>query len=543
MFVRVGIASLELSIASGTRVPLGARGGPKREFTAGLRAPDGTPRPLAQPLWVRVASSDTTVLRLTADSLLVDNEVYRFDSLIAIAPGRASIIVSHPLYRPDTAEVTVETPDVYFVQRGLVTSVGHGNEQLRIDAVGLTFDTLRVSITQRNPGVLRLLTPFVDMMALLAAPYPVRVEGLALGVDTLIASAPGRRSDTLVVTVARPRFLPTLGAPTYGPVTGPLSRHRLEGLELIVQVVDSLAYASIGFRASSPVDLRITSSDPTVLRARPVSPSVATGTYSTIVPIDFLTTGTASLRIEDPAGVYPPIDLPPITVRQGHFEFHEETTAARAVELGTRTASTMIVRSDGGFTGPIRTRFRSTAPAVVRAEPDSANGLEARPMLIGGDAAGTAWVVAEAPGFATDSFPVNVTPTRVMLVGRFDTPALTPEVPLGRLRLFNERDLARNSSEPVTFRLRSLDTTRVQLIDSLIVIPANENISETIRIRTGLAGRAAIEVVDVREGGYRIPRITIGVAIGEAVAGVGAEQEPARPDRSDARAPTASRSP
>jgi hypothetical protein len=161
-----------------------------------------------------------------------------------------------------------------------------------------------ITLTQRHPERVRIAATLpVDLTS---GRRTLRFAGLAVGVDTLVASAPGLLPDTLVVHVSTPRLIVrgrsgerTL--PDSGRVTTPLAVSLFVG--------DSLGRAH--FPLDGPVPLAATSSDAAVLR---VGAAVTVGTSSGgsgDVWVRLLDVGTGTLTFSDPAGRLAPVTIPP----------------------------------------------------------------------------------------------------------------------------------------------------------------------------------------------------------------------------------------
>ena len=118
-----------------------------------------------------------------------------------------------------------------------------------------------------------------------------------------------------------------------------------------------------------------------------------------------------------------------------------------------------------------------------------------------GDRAGTAWIVASAPGVASDSIQVSVAKPTISVAGPFGGRGVVGQSsqPFGgiTLVLVDQYGNARATSETLTFHLESSDP-QVLVTDSEITVQAGSFSSSTANIKYVGAGTAIVRVIDPR---------------------------------------------
>jgi hypothetical protein len=125
--------------------------------------------------------------------------------------------------------------------------------------------------------------------------------------------------------------------------------------------------------------------------------------------------------------------------------------------------------------------------------------------IIGGDRAGRAWIVASAPGVASDSIEVSVAKPTMSVAGPFGGQAVVGQssLPFGgiTLVLVDQYGNVRATSEDLTFHLESSDP-QVLVTDSTITVQAGRSSSSVANIKYVGAGTAFVRVTDPRATPY-----------------------------------------
>lgn len=460
----------------------------------------------------RVSVSDTSVLATPADSVVVDGTALGVGvQLIARTAGTARVAVSREGYGADSVEVTVRaaggvamsffTPTFPSSASGRMrTSVGHIRGRV---SAGLPYfldgPPQDIRLAQRAPQVVRLSDTLL-VQGPGDTPPTFSVTGLAIGTDTVVATATGFAPDTLIVEVGVPGFANVYPLP---PVIRSFERR---------PVGYGFADAGEVYPWSStvaPVAVRVTSSDSSVLRPEPPEPS---GGFPYVSAQG---AGHARLRIESADGSYQPLELPPIEVLPVALyplAFPESTTVR---SLGTRTRA-QIVAGPQGFVewGGVRVLTpRSTDAGVVRLTPTDSVLLPGVFFVESGSQPGRAWIVLDAPGLVPDSISVEVTPSALVVRDATPLTAYEPERWWARLALVDALGNSHFHADSLTFDLTVSDSTVVRLLNAELTLGEWSQGTDPIRLQTLRPGTALVFVRDRRSGAGRFPDLAIPVTV------------------------------
>jgi hypothetical protein len=317
----------------------------------------------------------------------------------------------------------------------------------------------------------------------------LQLFGLRAGTDTLIASAPGFLSDTLLFFVTRPSYFIAAYPPsaTVGAT-----------FALNASTIDSLG----GFYppTSAPGKALVVSSNPAVLR--PASDTILFGGDNGDGGVTIIVAGpgTATLTIRDPSGVSAPATTMPIAVAPAQLLVTSDDpsiSTARTVGMHQLLDATVQIRTGG--TVPDSIHLRSTDPTVARLNV-SAVRLGSNFLIAGGERAGTAWIVASGPGLLSDSMPVSVAAptTYVSVIQGF---GFTGQSTQFSITLVDQAGNARSATETVSFRIVSSDPS-VITADSVITVQAGQYQSNLGALQFKGAGNAVLRAFDDRTVSY-----------------------------------------
>lgn len=462
----------------------------------------GNWHPLLQPLTVRVRVMATGIVQPedTTFTISADQSSSSLLSFRRVATGQAWLVASAPGYRSDSLLLRVTAPALRFTRwdnsRIHKLTVGanqfDGNELIYAGCCPPT--DLAVTITQRHPDVLRIphsaLIPALD--------YYGRVQlstaGLQPGTDTAIATAPGFIPDTLIVVVTTGTYK-VAGYPTTTTVGQPFN--------VSAFVSDSLG--NVAYPFSGSMSVLVTSSDRNVLRPVADTFSIGNSTGGGGIHVDVVGPGMATLTFRDPLGAYRSVTTSPITVAPTSLKIVLGFPGNSSRTLGMRQLQYAGVQLLSGGTIVDSIQLRSSDPTVARPSVSAVasvyNGQSF--SIIGGDRAGTAWIIASAPGVASDSLQLSVgKPTMSVAIPSFGV-AGQSSLPFGgvTLVLVDQTGNARVTSETLTFRLESTDPG-VILTDSTITVPAGSYSSNVANIKFVGAGTAVVRVIDPRPVPY-----------------------------------------
>jgi len=419
------------------------------------------------------------------------------------ASGQTWLVASAPGYRSDSLLVHVTGPALRFVRYDYsnIDRVGVGVDQFtdgnHFLYAGCCQPTdLAITITQRRPDVLRIphstLIPALDYYSR----GPFSVAGLRPGTDTVIASAPGFLPDTLVVAVTTATY--ALGA---YPTTSTVG----QAFGITAFVSDSLG--STGYPVSGSTSVVVTSSNPSILRPASDTFEIGNSTGGGGVRINVVGPGTATLTLSDPSGTYRPLTTTPITVAPTSLVMTSSALPASSTSLGMHQLLDAAVQLRTGGTLIDSIQLRSSDPTVARPSVAALTiEFNGKPFsIVGGDRAGTAWIVASAPGVASDSIQVSVARPTMSVAGPFGGVGVVgrSSLPFGgiTLVLVDQYGNARATSETLTFHLESSDP-QVLVTDSEITVQAGSSSSSTANIKYVGAGTAIVRVIDPRAVPY-----------------------------------------
>ena len=469
---------------------------------------------LVAPLTVTAQSSDPTVVRPQVDTLIVlANDVGVNTAVVPQGAGAAWIRYTAPGYQPDSLHFVVVPPRLQFIEPtgaplstatiGFGQYLGGGGFVLVGTGVVQGPDTINISISQRHPELVSIPPNAMQQSVLPGSRAALEWSGTALGLDTIVASAPGYSPDTLLLYVTTPRFL----------VCPQPAAVRADQLALMsLMPMDS---TGLPHYLAAPVRAVVTSSDTTVLKL--ISDTVAVvnaiscGGGDLRIVVKRL--GSVTLTFTDPAGVYETFVTPPIQVTPAPLVIGLGYPVSHRVSLGmrqrlSRDSVPFVSIHDYEFV-PIPVSVRSTNPAVALVSPpqlllDGTQSIE----VTGGDTTGTAWIVAEGPGAAADSMLVEVGRPQFVVRGRGVGPdtiyAIAVEV---RDHLGNRREAA----EPVVATITSSNFTYLVADSLTLTVPAGAASSGTSPVRYFNSGFGLLRALDSRAAYYRYEPGSTGV--------------------------------
>jgi hypothetical protein len=474
---------------------------PYRIFAVGIDDSLGIRHGVVQPLPIRVhlttpgvlSPADTTVT-MPATGGALQLPFLRGNS------GQTWIVASAPGYRADSLLISVTAAKLAFTRydgSDLATaSLGAGelaDGNLFVNAACCLYTDLAVSITQRHPEALQfphsLLVPAMDQNGGRIQVQPI---GLQPGTDTLIATAPGWIPDTLIYHVT---------TPTYRVVGYPATTSVGSGFRITAYVTDSLG--TIFYPAAGSAKVLVRSSDPAVMHPSSDTLVIGNSTGGGSLGIDVIGPGTATLTLSDPFGLYAAARSAPIIVTPTKLLVrysYPPTAAPRGVGMHQLIDAAVQIAPGGSI--PDSIQLRSTDPTVVQptvsAVPSDPNGTDF--LVRGGERAGTAWIVASAPGLISDSLPVYVGRPVVSVLSQ-PTLGTVGESGLLSVYVLDQTGMGHATSETVTFHIVSSNPS-VITADSTITVPSGEYQSGLVTVHFVGPGSAVLRIVDDRNVPY-----------------------------------------
>jgi hypothetical protein len=467
--------------------------------------PDG-PTVYAESLLVTVSSSDTTVVRIPPSfrQLTIANSgLTHFE---ALAIGRATLSISAPGVPTVEAIIDVApSPKIELTASRTTMGArqttrsgevfGPGAWEWRV-RVPVQASPLTIALSHSAPAIGQTVALDGSAISNIGIPQGATtgyfyVESGDVGVDTIIASAPGFLPDTAILTVTTPHFVADDTT-----ITIPYGYSGLVG----VRLADSLGNV---FFAKEPIRFTVTSSDssrayqPSAIILGPVF-SIAARRNSSLSMIQIGNTGTAIFTYADTAGRMPPFSLTlNIVVNDGIRIVPDNGDPGEISALGRLQRS---AQSLGGAAS-----IASLDTAILKVAPG--NGISGN--LLGGVQTGVTRTVAIAPHYTTAYGPwVEVGEPRLEFTAI--PPTLTPQVAsLFTIVLTDQRGRIRQSHVPVPIRIENL-TDGTVVADT--VVGARTLAPAKVPITFTRPGRFRLAVRDLGSGAsYRADTVSVDV--------------------------------
>lgn len=471
------------------------------DFGVGVADSLGRNHHLVSPVSIRITSRDTTVMAAGADTIVAQaGDIGASVGLTPRSAGQAWVRVDAAGYPPDSGLFRV-VPLRLRIQGSLGASspttigVGQGFDHTII-TTGLRpdTDTLTITVRQRHPE--RVQIPPSDTVQVVGAYGVARIDwaGLALGGDTIVASAPGYTPDTLFVIVT---------TPTYQVCNFPVTIR-----------ADGRAFP--GFVASDsagrmhaplvPTYAHATSSDTAILQVTPDTVGIIDAQCGSSGTLVFPGYGSATITLSDPRGIYKTYVTPPIVVTPAAIVWGLGLQApVDHVALGMRQAmsrdSIPLVQLVGSVGGLATVHFRSTAPAVAHTAISQLQIVEGGSLeILGGDTTGTAWIVAEGPQLTPDSIRVDVGHPQLVIHGRQPGAGIVDTIHDFSLLVRDQLGNRRVPAEDVTADISTSNFSALGVDSTRLTIPAmadESGVSGVYFLNFGV-GAAVIRAIDPR---------------------------------------------
>lgn len=457
----------------------------------------GNGRNRLTPLVVTYTSSDTTVIRVTAADTIPAGLYYTSNARVTfVGEGTASVTASAGGHVGASVNYTVRRPRIRFSS----TSYRIGRRQYRAASDFYIYtphnraDTLPVTITQLHPDRVALSTTSLDIPTGTYFRY-FGLSALEFGADTIVVSAPGYVSDTMVVTVTTPRlYAPSM--PGTATTTSPPGN-------VTVYAADSVntAHYSLDTLVVTPG-----STDSSVVQPLLPSYRILPGQYYVNAQHAYVGPGSARMFFLDSAGTgY----LPDTTDNAVTVTGPSLTLVNSRPRLGMRqngAMSSSYVSVPNNITGnPLVVRLLSTDPSVASV-PDSVvipvGTYFAYFQITAHDVVGTVQIQATAPGYSPATVNQEVTAPRFVLSvpASLRTTSGPQSVYVGAADASGTQHYV---NENVVVTLVS-SSSAVGTIDSTTVtIPAGGYFNNTARFAPQSAGSTQIAASDARTESYR----------------------------------------
>ncbi len=469
------------------------------------------------PLTIHYRSSDTTVVVPSSLTVVVDSGVPAISvRMRPVGPGRAWLVMEPDGYTPDSTpvHVTAYQPRLKFLRHTVSAQVPWSPMYLGVgqtsweDEVDLAQPYVNgapvpVTFTHSSRGVIGIADSASYANGL--PTFHVYVNGLGLGTDTIIASAAGFESDSMVVVVTPATF--RFWNPSPDSVAS-LNTTVFGGITLRAVYTDTAFFEPHSPTSSAFVAL-LTSTDTNVLRVGYDSVTFLDPNATSRARVTPVGPGSASLVLTDPSGRARPTTSVPVTVRPaaihlrygGHSNMPPDVTVGLHQELPDSEA--IYVDSPAPVNAPT-VFLRSTDSTIVQPWVPSLHGLpggtgDGAFSVFGEDRTGTAWIVAYGPGLIPDSIQVTVGQPQFQIYRTQDQPASDVYI---AVRTVDQAGRPRNSLDPVTVNLWSTDAAVLAVDSATLVVPADRGTTPETQLHFVGPGTAAIRVSDSRNVPY-----------------------------------------
>ena len=457
------------------------------------------------PLVVTYTSTNPAVLTVTNSSDTIQTGSF-YANQVQVTPvgvGTAKIIVTAPGHGSDSVTYTVQTPQLNFnFSRNFVGRRQYESSVAYVQTPNNRPVPVTVTITHTSPAVDSLSS---TSLIIPANQYYLffGYAGLAVGSDTLTATAPGYLSTTAIITVTTPKFiaggLPSTALTTSSPAT------------VTVYTADSLGSAH---NSLDTIALNAVSSNAAVVQPTAPVSHLNRGVYYVQPLVSFTGPGTASMIYSDSAGRYAPVTTSSVTVTGPSLSIINYTTMLGMRQNGGVNSAYIQLANPVAVT-PLVVNLVSTDTTVVTVPATVTVPVGATNVyfqITAHDVIGTIQIQATATGYGGTNTSVQVTAPKFVI----STIASTRTTAAPQAIVVYAEDAngtAHYTNENVSVSLAS-SSTAVGTIDSAtVVIPLLTQYNSNARFTPGSAGTTQLTASDVRVQGYHYNAATQNVAV------------------------------
>ncbi|MEA3245169.1 MAG: Ig-like domain-containing protein, partial [Gemmatimonadota bacterium] len=456
-------------------------------FTVYAQDSAGTTHYRTTPLIVALRSTDTTVIKVDSASVTIAAGQYYNNAarLRVIGLGSAYIVATSPGHRPDSTAYTVQMPKLNF--NFYSTTLGRRQTSGVNSYYVYTPDTrtspLAVTFTQKQASVASLSTSGPTIGSGTYYAY-FDASGLAVGTDTVIATAPGYLPDTAFIGVSTTKFTGG-GIPSTANTTNP-------------NYTTTVYAADVNGTAHYVMDtvvLNVTSSDTTVIRPTQAKIRILPGQYYVQPSYAYTGPGSAFLTFTDSAGVYASLTSNTVTVTGPSLVFSTSSVMYGMRQQGSGTD--YYVYTQNNVATPLTVNLVSTdtrvatVPATVTIP---AGSYYAYFNIQAKDTVGTIQVQASASGYGPPT-PMTVQVTVPKFVISTNTSARTTQGPQGiTIYATDANGNAHYTTEAVKVGLTTSSAAVFTTDSSFVTIPAGVYYNNSARWLPGASGGTSAQL-------------------------------------------------
>jgi len=453
-------------------------------------------RPSVDSVTAVLRSSNPAVVQVTDSLVRYNPNGNSFNGAVrAVGPGTAQLTLSAPGYQTATSGViTVRAPRLEITSASLSTGVGL-RQVVSVIRRALPGTPVPVTITIQGPAGVTPLVTTDTIPANVSSRALVVNTGTIIGSDTMIVSAPGLASDTVVLIVGASRVAPSVASSA-----------------LVGQDVDVTAFVRpvVAFSSNIPdvarrfvLSVRDTSIFSVVADTAEIEPPSANAVR--FARVRARRPGSTYLRLTDPTGLFQTdsVLLNAFALQLGGN--------ANFVVMGMREITDEFeayVFRDFGQSDSLWVRLVSSDPSLVQV-PDSvllAPGESFQYFQItSGDTVGAAYVTGSAPGYLPFRWTVNVARSQLVAFANGGALSLNNVRPMSVYTRNASSGDARLSLDTIPVRIRTSNPAVVRLgADSTGSLTPQFLQTDNFGPLEGLAlGTSIIDVEDLRTGLFR----------------------------------------
>ncbi|MFI5232843.1 MAG: beta strand repeat-containing protein [Gemmatimonadales bacterium] len=482
---------------------------PPTAFTVEAYDSVGSAHNRTTPLAVTFTSTNTSVVTVDPTVTIAGGIYYaNTQQVTAVGTGTALIIATAPGHTADTLTYTVVTPQLNLAFSTF--TIGALEHRLPTDFYAYTPNTrttpLTVTLADNHPTVAGLSTTTVTINSGTNIGY-FTFAGLAPGLDTVTATAPGYLPTIAYIRVTTPKLvgggLPSSATTTNPPIT------------VTVETADSLGSAHY---ASDTVVVHAVSSDPSVLQPTLAYFPILKNAYYAQPTINVVGPGTASITYSDSAGLgFLPITSntmtvigPSLSISSANFVLgNRQNTGPNGVYVYTPNpvATPLVVTLTS--TDPsvaIPTVSTVTIPALSNIAYFQINALDAVPA--------TVQIQATATGYGGVSTNVQVTvPKFVIFASATANTTSAPQSITVEAYDNGASPQAHYTNENVTVTLGSSASSVATTDSATVTIPAGSYYHNTSHWIPGVVGTSQLSASDPRLPSYHYSPATAGLTV------------------------------
>jgi len=456
-------------------------------------------------LAVTLRTSDTTVLKIdsTAATVLAGNYYSQSVQIRAVGVGSAWIVATAPGHFPDSVRWTVDPAKLNFSWVndviGARQTFGTNDQYVMVPSNPST--PVTVTLTQKRPSVTSLSASTLTIPTNIHYQF-FTVSALALGRDTIIATATGYLPDTAFITVSTPRIRVDAGSGTATTTSPPrtLAVYSADSLNRVRTTNDTLV-------------VRAVSSDTNVIRPGQAFFRIPKGSYYFNPTMVFVGVGTASITYSDSAGSgYLPATTNAVTVTGPALQIYQGHTM---IGMRQKTVNNFYIYTPNAVTTPLTVNLVSTGPRVATVPASvtiPAGNSYVYFDITAQDTVGTIQIQASATGYTPTSVNMQVTVPRFRI--STNSSRYTTSGP-SQLTVYatDANGSTHYVTENVTVTLMT-SAPGVATIDSTtVVIPAGSYLSTAALWSPRVAGTAKLITSDSRTARYAYLPDTVTVSV------------------------------